>query len=309
MHNVETMFYAGETPWHKLGTKVAHALTSDEALVAAGLDWQVQREPIFTREGNQVSDWVLNRRNRDGQVLGVVGEKYQIVQNDEAFQWVDELVGEAVRFETAGALAQGKRVWMTARLLEEHTILGDPAVVYLTFTNGHDGRHAVQVVASPVRVVCQNTLNLATATALRSWSVNHSRNVHTRLSEAQRTLQLTHRYLEELDDLAVTMSRTPVAQSDWVTVCKDLIPPTKHELPATTARRDLLMAAWYRPDQAEWMGTAWGALNAVSWVTSHAVPSRNPEQAMTRFLDGDPLIKRTLKYFDALPDTEDEEEG
>lgn len=295
--NVDSMMYHGEVPWHGLGTQVAEAPTSQAAMKAAGLDWTVQSHPIFTDTGKEIPGYAANVRDQDDSVLGVVSDRYQIVQNREAFAWIDELLGFDVGFETAGALNEGRRVWMMTRLGDEFKIAGDPTTVYLTFTNGHDGRHAVQAVVSPVRVVCQNTLNYAIGAAKRSWSLAHALNVHKRMDEARRTLELTQGYMAKMNEVAEHLIDIPVAGGDWRDVCYNLIPESPTELPSTTARRDLLMATIYRPDQAQWVGTAWGAINAISWVTSHTEPGRNPERAMTTFVDGDPLLNKAMKLF------------
>jgi phage/plasmid-like protein (TIGR03299 family) len=298
-HEVETMFYTGDVPWHRLGTHIEEAPTAQDALSAAGLDWTVMAAPLYGGIAEQyvaVEGWVANVRSTDHRVLGVVSDRYQIVQNAQAFDWVDELLGFGVRFETAGSLQGGKRIWMTTKLPDQYRIAGDAVDVYLTVTNGHDGRHAVTAVVSPVRVVCQNTLNLALGSAERSWSLAHYRHIDQRLDEARTTLQLTTGYLAKLDAVANQLLTIPVANADWRDLVYDLVPQSPHELPSTTARRDLLMAAWSLPDQAAFMDTAWNAVNAVAWMSSHTVP-RNPERAMINFIDGDDWLNRTMKRF------------
>lgn len=117
--NVETMFYVRETPWHGLGTKVLEAPDSKEALIAAGLDWNVIQEPIYTEENEPISGYKANIRDSDRRVLGVVTERYKVVQNREAFAFTDELLGQGVRYETAGSLQDGKKVWLLAHMPHE----------------------------------------------------------------------------------------------------------------------------------------------------------------------------------------------
>ena len=101
--NVESMFYIRETPWHGLGTKVQEAPTSKDALILAGLDWHVIQEPVYTGKNELVQGYKANVRNSDRKVLGVVTDRYKIVQNEEAFSFTDALLGEGVRYETAGS--------------------------------------------------------------------------------------------------------------------------------------------------------------------------------------------------------------
>lgn len=123
--NVETMFYTREKPWHGLGIRVAEAPSSEEALRLAGLDWQVKQEPVYTDTGEAIPGYKANIRDRDRRVLGVVTDRYKIIQNKEAFAFTDALLGKGVRYETAGSLQGGRRVWLLARLPKEYIISGN----------------------------------------------------------------------------------------------------------------------------------------------------------------------------------------
>ena len=163
--NVETMFSVRETPWHGLGRIIMDAPASREALELAGLDWQVESRYIYSSTGAMIPGYRANVRSTDDAVLGVVSDRYRIVQNEEAFQFTDDLLGEGVTYETAGSLQGGKKVWMLARLPRKYLIAGDQVVPYLVIFNSHDGSSGVKVAMTPIRVVCQNTLNLALNTA------------------------------------------------------------------------------------------------------------------------------------------------
>lgn len=123
--NVESMFYVREAPWHGIGTRVEHTLNSNEALKEAGLDWTVIQKAIQTEDLFEVAGYKANIRESDQRVLGVVTDRYKIVQNHEAFAFTDELLGEGVKYETAGSLQNGKKVWMLARLPDNYIISGD----------------------------------------------------------------------------------------------------------------------------------------------------------------------------------------
>lgn len=142
--NVESMFYAGrEKPWHGLGTQVEEAPTSADALRLAGLDWTVQRKPIQVCGGRKVDNFFANVRSSDGAVLGVVSDRYQVVQNAEAFAFTDALIGGEgqVHYETAGSLMGGRKIWLLAKLPDTE-IVGDKTEPYLCFSNTHDGSGA-----------------------------------------------------------------------------------------------------------------------------------------------------------------------
>ncbi|MCL2619884.1 MAG: DUF932 domain-containing protein [Defluviitaleaceae bacterium] len=191
--NLESMFYVRETPWHGLGVKVEEALSSEEALRLSGLDWKVTQRPIYTADficasGNVytnaeqiIPNYKANVRDVDGAVLGVVTDRYKIVQNEEAFAFTDALIGEGVRYETAGSLQGGRRVWILGKLPENYIIGGERIEPYMVFSNSHDGTAAIKVAMTPIRVVCQNTLNLAISQAKRSWSTKHTGGVHNRM--------------------------------------------------------------------------------------------------------------------------------
>ena len=129
--NVESMFSVREKPWHGLGTIVMEAPSSAEALRLAGLDWEVVQEPVCTGYGEPVEGYRANVRSTDRRVLGVVSDRYKVVQNVEAFRFTDELLGKGVRYETAGSLQEGRKVWLLARLPREYIIAGERISPYL----------------------------------------------------------------------------------------------------------------------------------------------------------------------------------
>ena len=195
--NVETMFSVRETPWHGLGRIIMDAPASREALELAGLDRQGESRNIYSGTGAMIPGYRANVRSTDDAVLGVVSDRYRIVQNEEAFQFTDDLLGEGVTYETAGSLQGGKKVWMLARLPRKYLIAGDQVEPYLVIFNSHDGSSGVKVAMTPIRVVCQNTLNLALNTAKRSWTARHTENVLLRVQDARETLQLDSNKLYE----------------------------------------------------------------------------------------------------------------
>ena len=122
--SVETMMYVREKPWHGLGTQVEEAPTSADALRLAGLDWTVEQRNIQVCGGTKISNYKANVRSSDGKVLGVVSDRYKIVQNAEAFEFTDSLIGGEVHYETAGSLNGGKKIWLLAKLPDTE-IAGD----------------------------------------------------------------------------------------------------------------------------------------------------------------------------------------
>lgn len=306
--NVETMFYTREKPWHGLGTKVEDAPTSVDALRLAGLDWDVMQEPIFTETGDVIAGYKANIRDRDRKILGVVSDRYKIIQNREAFAFTDTLLGCGVRYETAGSLQEGKRVWLLARLPREYIIAGEQILPYLVFSNSHDGSGAVRVALTPIRVVCNNTLNLALATASRSWSMIHKGNVKDKMQEAKNTLFMAEAYMESLGEEFERLRGMKVTDSQVAEYVERLLPLEKdatetREKNTLKLREDILHRYYDAPDLRGVGNNAYRFINAVSDFATHVQPLRRTanynENLFARTMDGNPMIDRAYQLVKA----------
>ncbi|MDE6052616.1 MAG: DUF932 domain-containing protein, partial [Lachnospiraceae bacterium] len=212
-HEVETMFYTRVAPWHGLGVRVESALSSKEALQASGLDWNVIQRPIMTNAYEPIPGYKANVRDTDNKVLGVVSDRYRVVQNAEAFAFTDALLGEGVKYETAGSLQEGRRIWLLAKLPDRYIIEGEQIEPYLVFSSSHDGSGAIKVAMTPVRVVCQNTLNMALSTAKRMWSTVHVGDLAAKMDEAHNTLLLAEKYMGKLGTEISALSKIKLSDS------------------------------------------------------------------------------------------------
>ena len=143
--NVESMFFVREPVWHNIGVRVDEALTSQDALRYSGLDWQVRQEPLFTETFKSVPGYVANVRSDNDRILGIVSDSYKVVQNEEAFAFTDALIGEGVRYETAGSIDGGRKVWLLAKLPERYQLVGEDVDPYIVFSSSHDGSGAIRV--------------------------------------------------------------------------------------------------------------------------------------------------------------------
>lgn len=298
--NVESMFSVRETPWHGLGEIVKEALTSEEAIKIAGLDWDVIQKPVYAN-GNVVSGYRANIRETDGSILGLVTDRYRIVQNRDAFSFTDELLGEGVTYETAGSLANGRRVWLLARL-EGRIMTGERYDPYLVFFNSHDGSGAIKVAVTPVRVVCQNTLNLALRTADRAWSCMHKGDIRVKLDEARYTLSHTKEYLDSLEDEFGNLKLKKLTDDKVKQYVEDLLPLDEDE-PSTIRRRnieamrkDLLYRYFFAPDLVDVEKSAYRFINAVSDFTTHTTEHKftkhYQENLFNKTANGNPLIDK-----------------
>ena len=223
---VESMFSVREKPWHGLGIIVQEAPTSEDALHLAGLDWDVVQYPVFVQD-KEVEGVKANVRSSDESVLGIVSKKYKIVQNKEAFSFTDSLLDTGdVRYETAGSLRNGKTIWLLAQL-PKTTILGDEIDQYLVFMNSHDGQGAVRCFCTPVRVVCNNTLNAALDGAKRCWSFRHLGDIESNLQAARNTLVKAEEYMDALAVEADKFANTGISDTQFYQLTHDLFPITK----------------------------------------------------------------------------------
>ncbi len=276
---VETMFYTRVAPWHGLGIRVEEALDSQEALRKSGLDWRVVQKEILTSDNTIIDGYRANVRDSDGSILGVVSDRYKIVQNDEAFAFTDALIGEGVKYETAGSLQNGKRVWMLAKLPEKYIIGGEKIDPYIVFSNSHDGSAAMKVCMTPIRVVCQNTLNLAINNAKRSWSVKHTTNVQNRMHEARETLGLAHKYMENLGAEFNELSRIKLTDKKVMEFINDLVPLDESATDTQKRnvykiREDLKLRYFEAPDLKLVDKNGCRFICAVSDYATHAKPLR-----------------------------------
>ena len=303
--NVESMFYVREKPWHGLGIMVAEAPDSTAALRLAGLDWNVIQKDIMTVDGSTtIPGFKANVRDTDGSVLGIVTDRYRVVQNTEAFSFTDALLGEGVRYETAGSLQGGRRTWVLARLPHQYIINGEEISPYLVFMNAHDGSGAIKAAMTPVRVVCQNTLNLALSTAKQSWSFNHTGDISGKLDEARDTLLYAGQYMAELGKTFEKLGRIKLSDGKVTEFISALLPDvdggsTQQRRNIRKMQEDMKERYHDAPDLADVGKNGYRFINAVSDFATHSTPLRERvnyrESLFARTVDGNPLIDRAFQ--------------
>lgn len=307
--NVETMFYVREMPWHGLGVRVEEALSSKKALRLSGLDWSVIQKSILTSDNELIPSFKANIRESDGKVLGVVTDRYKIVQNSEAFAFTDSLVGEGVTYETAGSLQDGRKVWMLAKLPEKYKLLDDEVTPYLVFSNSHDGSGALKIAMTPIRVVCNNTLNLALNDAKRIWSSNHTGDINLKLEEASKTLFLAKDYMKKLDYEANYLNRKKIDDKKILEFIDELLPLPDNasriqEKNIDLLRSDMKLRYFDAPDLSHLSKSAWRFVNAVSDFATHTTPLRKTENykenLFAKTVDGNPMIDRAYQLVESI---------
>lgn len=313
--------------WHHLGTIVKECPTSEEAIKLAGLDWDVIPKPIYDEFGRVIPGFKVNQRSSDQKNLGIVSDRYKIVQNKEAFAFTDALLGGDVHYETAGSLSSGKRVWLLARL-EDRLMCEEDMSNWLVFTNQHDGTGAVRVACVSVRIVCENTLNLALSTAKRHWSCAHKGDIQGKLEEARYTLESADRYMKALEEEFGELKLKKVTEdqvrlmtdellkrefSDLVKKAtidakvvnlKDYVRQQKFEEKLNRKKNDILNIYFDKPDLRGTEHTAFRFINAVSDYAGHTTDHRNTqnyrENLFMKVTDGHPLIDTAYELAKAV---------
>lgn len=298
---MEQIFKLRKPTWKGLGINVAEARSSEEALTISGLDWHVYQQTLTADNGVPILGYKANIRDIDDQLLGVVTDKYQVVQNEEAFAFTDELLGHGVRYETAGMLQDGRKTWILARLPQRYQMMGDWIDPYLVFYNSHDGSGSIKVALTPIRVTCQNTLNLALRKANRVWSTKHTGEIHSRMDDARETLFRAEEYMDELNNEMYRLADISFNDKEVDQFIQELIPLPKNasaQQEKNTERlwNDLKVRYHKASDLKHLVGNGYKLINAVSDFATHAEPLRKTESyqenLFAKTLDGNPLIDK-----------------
>lgn len=294
------LFYLEETPWHGLGTRLDRPATAREAIQAANLDWQVSKTPVYANlNGARLvvpNTFAIVRHDPlHSPVLGVVSKDYTPLQNSEAFGFFDPIVGEnAAVYHTAGALGQGERIWLLAKLPGQLRIVGDDvADNYLLLANSHDGQGSVQVKFTSVRVVCQNTLTLALG-GTESFRLMHTPDVKQRLQTAGNLLAQVRTRYDTMEQALQAMARVPVDQARLQEYLTQVFPdPDLTDEAAVSRVKRSRQWSEYFFDQGRGnrlpgvTGTLWAAFNGVTELLDHRKTRQNPGQRLTSLWFGD----------------------
>ncbi|MEZ5941144.1 MAG: DUF932 domain-containing protein [Planctomycetaceae bacterium] len=271
------MMYAGETPWHGLGTKLDEPATAAEAIEAAGLDYQVNLRPIETDDGILIPQRKAVIRTDSNQVLGVVGNSYQPVQNHDCFGFLDSVVEDGrLRYHTAGALGQGEKIWMLAKLPDEIRIKDSDDVTeqFLLLSNSHDGSSALRVFFTPIRVVCANTLGVAERRNRgQGVSIIHKGDLTAKVTEAQEILGFAKRFYDDLGERIHRLASHYPSRRQLELYFMSLYPdhPESKNKRAENVRQELLRLFEHGRGQEipATKLTTWAAFNAVTEFVDH----------------------------------------
>lgn len=291
------------TLWNGIGIDVRNCNTTEEVMEKAGLDWTVSKKPlIWNGKSNR---YYTITRDDNNDLLGVVKSGYVPVQNSEVFSFVDELIPEGVTYEKVGISKDGCKIWLLAKM-PETTILGDSFDPYVVFMNTQDGTSSAKACMTPIRVACQNTLNLAFKKASRKWLFRHSNNINIKLDEAKKTFISASSYMDALSAEIEELAMIKVSPQKFNYLANELFPikdnSTTKKQEEQMLLRDNLKQTYMSDDLGNLKGTAWGVLNAVSDLTTHRASTRknNSNDTITnRMLTiaefGEPILDRAYE--------------
>ena len=335
-----SFFSVKQPAWHQLGTVVEEYPTSAEALKFAGLDYTVEKRPLFTVDAENhkvatdpdadsyfdsctpdiiVPDYFATLRTDTEEVLGVVGKDYAVVQNVQAFEFFDSIVGgdEGILYETAGALGKGERIFITAKLPDYIRVGKDDLIdKYLFLTTSHDGYGSITAAFTPVRIVCQNTLNAAMRNHSGCIRLKHTANVQERLKVAHKLLGLSNQLANELEEVFNHWSRIRITDQQVKKLIQLAMAPSAE---TTKALRDgvseefstlykntvdqVFQYAMSDSTQQEvaTKGTLFGAYNSISGYYQNVCKFRDAESKLKSIMYGTGL-QRGQKAFDLCLD-------
>jgi len=280
-HMIETMAYAGEVPWHGLGTKVPADLSPAQMLEKAGLDWSVEKIPAFANiSGKQVNvGWSALTRSSDDSILGVVSNDWNPVQNSEAFQFFDEYCRAGdMEMHTAGSLKDGQIVWALAKVKDSFDLFkGDQVDSYLLFTNPHKFGQCIDVRFTPIRVVCNNTLTLSlNQRSDRVVKKNHRTAFDA--NEVKQTLGIATEKLAKYKEMAAFLGSRKYKEETIKQYFNRVFPVIAYDKEKGPQRKELSKSATRalevvhtQPGYNFAEGSWWQAFNAVTYLTDHEI--------------------------------------
>lgn len=292
--NGKASFASTQKAWHNLGQIVDGAMTSEEAIKLANLDYTVELAPatfsVGKVQGIVIPDKFATFRNDTNMPLGVVGNRYTIVQNKDAFGFFDSIVGTGcAMFETAGVLGQGERIFVSAKMPDVIRIAGtdDITEVYVLLTSSHDGSGSVIAAVTPIRVVCSNTLNAALKNTISRVAIRHTTNATAKLENAHKLLGISHKYVEQVNEMFNSLATKSITDAKVKELVESLFKSEKEDSTRINNIREAVMASYFSGvGQNKIIGTAWGAYNGITHYLDHIQNYKSGDVKFDSLMDG-----------------------
>jgi len=306
-----SMFSAIETPWHGLGQIVDKAPNSADAIKLAGLDWNVNQFPLTSQiDGETINTPMFgNFRSDNKAFLGAVRSRYQVVQNVEAFDFLDSLHQDGIlKYETAGALGAGERVFMTAQIPGDWKVADSAIKMYLLLFTSHDGSSGIEVLPTTVRVVCNNTLSMARNGAKNVLKFRHTSNIQQQMKMASTLMEMTSHNIDTWITGCNKLVERNVSRNDIKEMLDVIYPNPNTDGIAQSRYEEKLIEFWHiynsEATQQNIKGTAWGMVNAVTYLEDHydgyIFKGNKAESKFDRTVRGEGAKTKTLAYNMAL---------
>lgn len=295
---VSTMFTVQNPPWHGKGKVLDRPQTASEAIVQAGLDWEVQLREM-TLGGIPIQDYFAVQRMDNMDVLGVVGKRYHPIQNHELFSFFDPVVDrdEAI-YHTAGVLRDGKIVWLLAKLDSEfYVVNGDKVENYILLTTSHDGSMAITAKSTQVRVVCANTLAVALGGSSTRVNIRHTRNAVYELQQAHKVLGMATKAEYKMKELAYALLDVKVVPKFLRRMIQRAIPTQRDDPKKNKHLEPIEMLFESDPtcNLPGMSGTGWAAYNALTKYLDHQWQTRGDSLYRTWLGGGNSIRNRAIR--------------
>ena len=304
----EKMSIMMKTPWAGLGKNCVGAKKLDEVLSITNLGFTAQKQPMFLADGTEIKSKVANVRSDNGTILGIVSPNYSIIQNKEAFEFLDSLVDDGMEFVSGGASSDGASGWIMGKL-DGYKLFDEDITPYLMFKNSFDGTSGIKVNVCMLRQVCSNGLTYVIPNKEFSWNIRHTKNANNRFEEAKKTLINVGKYqsafIEEMDKLS-QIKLTSIKDFTNFLLPDPVGASVSNKTLASLAEQRLIIENLYntKTDILKYQMTAYGAYLAITDYVSHATPQRFTknweEKRMFSVVDGHKLVNRAQIYFESL---------
>lgn len=318
-----SFFSVKEKAWHNLGQIIEDYPTSAEAIFHAGLDYEVEKRKLFTptleNSTIEVPNYFSSIRTDNNAVLGVVGKDYQIVQNRDAFSFFDSIVdGDGILYETAGALGNGNRIFITAKLPDYIQVGKDDLIEkYLFLTTSHDGSGSITVAFTPIRIVCANTLNAALRNQTNTIRIRHTSNAKQRLEQAHKVMGISDMLSVKLESIFNDWTKVRISDSELKKLIQIALIPNKEVLKNIQQGNENELSTYFtntinnayeyamsNPTQLmkTTKGNLFGAYNAVTGYFQNVRSFKDDEAKLTSLLMGGTAQIRTQSAFNLCVD-------
>jgi phage/plasmid-like protein (TIGR03299 family) len=306
--NGKISFASTQRAWHGLGQIVDSAMTSKQAIELAGLDYQVIKTPMLAKVRGAgkvvVPDHFATVRKDTNEVLGVVGRRYEIIQNQDAFVFFDAIVGQGQAiFETAGALGNGNKTFITAKMPSYVRITGtdDITEMYVVLTNTHDGSGSVIAAVTGIRIVCENTMRIALKNTVNKVAIRHTTNAERNLAQAHKLLGISNDYITKMNEAFNSLALKKITDAKAKQLIENLFYSEKNDSTRIKNIRESVLESYYSGiGQEKVVGTAFGLLNGITHYTSHVKEYKDADTKFENLLMDGASAKITDKAFELL---------